>query len=98
LIATGDRPVGPRADEQIADRLFIIRARHQRHSDWEQLVGRLADVALIVLREAGGAPCLNLIRRKTARAQHTTVDNRRAAHRANAAVDASEDLVEHLAE
>ena len=41
LVLAGDRPVGTRADEQIADRLLLVRARHERHPDREDAVRRL---------------------------------------------------------
>src|SRR5206468_12448078 len=96
LVTAGDRTVGSRPDEKITDRLFIVGTRYQRNANGEQLVGRLANVALIVLREAGGAPGLNLVRGKTSRAQHTAVDDCRTPHRANAAIDACQDFIEHL--
>ena len=56
----------PRPDQQIADRLLIVRARNERDADREQPVGLLANVALIVLGEGAGPPAFDFLDRQAA--------------------------------
>src|SRR6185437_16700891 len=81
LVAAGNRAIGTRADQQESDRLFVIGAGHQRDAYRESAIGWLAHVALVILSEFGGPPCLDLVDRGPPRSKHAAVDDQCAPDR-----------------
>src|SRR6478735_2507643 len=60
LFAAGDRPVRPRPDQQVADRLLIVGAWDEGHAYRKEPVLGLAMILLIILRELAGSPGLDI--------------------------------------